>query len=348
MKYLSILLFLSIPLLLCAEQKLGLDTRFHGFFNNREYSGSTLATSQTIGGVWVAANLKYSLDSLHHLRVGGLYQTQFGHGRIDMFLPEINYEFTSKLWLVKVGFYNMDTLTVKLPRWLWQDSLFRYKTIFSGALVHVGNSRYHQYAWLDWFGFQTAKTREAFSFGTLGEYELFPLLDFKNMFMLNHIAGTLDGESVRDNAQVSVGLETNIDRLWKNHSLPLIRTSTLQVGANYIFSSNRVRPDPYITSHGLNTTLMLGIWRAKFIANYYFGQGHQVYWGDPFYRTEFNDQGLRKLKHYLRMDLKLDFLQTRYVNLCVMLTLHVAQGKLLNEQLLTASFNLGDKTIVRF
>jgi len=271
---------------LSRDLKWGMGAFFQGFFDNREYAGSMLQKSQTYGGVQVGILGELKFKNRYGLYLGGILMWEFGAPKPTYFdlIAYFQTQYPSFIDF-KIGFIPADFLKNELPDYFFQHQAWYFHPTIAGMQLILGTPLYKQTVYLDWFGRQSEKNREMFSLGTLGRYYLIKdKLFLRNIFTLNHIAGDLDPNSlknVRDNIHLALGIwskpfESSLTR----YQIPL----KIELSADYLLSHDKLR-DIYDTGvlNNMAVNARMSFWYAFLGVKFFLGHGFSSYFGDPFY-----------------------------------------------------------------
>lgn len=310
----------------------------YSFFDNIEFAGSEVKTSQTMAGVMITPEAGFRWDSVHTIAGGINLMHEFGSDNIiDNLYPTAYYEYCSKPFTFIMGAFPRSMALDKYPRMFFQDSVSYYRPNINGIFLQYGVDRNYVNLWLDWTGRQSTGVREAFFVGLSGRYNLgvFYAEHFSNMF---HFASRKDPfvhEPLHDNMlfQTSVGADlsgrTSFDRL--------------EASAGWVVGLERSRDGDaeWIPRQGIVVETRAEYRFAGIFSTFYAGEGlmyfyndhdNELYWGDPVYRA----------KVYDRTDIYITFLKKQRVNLELTWSLHFLEGALYNEQLLKLKVNLNN------
>ena len=165
----TVALWLSFSALAQSE-RLHLDTDFKFDFDNTEYTGSGLGTSETLFGVSLAPSLRYVWGEKHHLSVGVSAQKWFGS---DRFLDDIDllasYQFDNGRYSAIAGIFLFDKLKGRYSEAFFSNIwLANNNTVQGLALQYTDKVGLVELA-IDWCGLYSAATREQFRILLSGE-----------------------------------------------------------------------------------------------------------------------------------------------------------------------------------
>ena len=309
----------------------------HSFFNNNEFEGSTVKTSQTMAGVHFVPQIGLSYHERHRIFVGIDAMQEFGSEKtIDFYAPIAYYQFEGEHFNFYMGSFPRKPLLKNYPRMFFQDSVFNYRPVMNGLFWEYRSLKDDYFnVWLDWTGRQTYEHRETFFMAGSGRYNqgIFYGRHFIYMF---HFAGTMNPnipEPVQDNGLMltSIGIDlakkANFEKL------------ELNIGWSQGLERNRGSDDGWIKPGGFLSELNVEYRGIGLFNTFYAGQGQQsfynnfqnrLYWGDPAYRAT----------QYNRTDFYVNFIKTGFANVKLIYTLHFLENKMFHEQALYAVFDL--------
>ncbi|MBD1393086.1 hypothetical protein [Mucilaginibacter glaciei] len=260
------------------------DVHFNGlgFFDNREYKEFVLR-SRTYSGTRLNLDVGLNLDSVHHFIVGVNALHEFG---ANPFFVKVNpvayYSFTGKNWLFNAGEFPREGLLTDYPRAMLNDTLRYYRPNVEGLLTKFHSDHVSETIWIDWVSRQTNTDREQFLFGFSGKYK--PALRgpfyVSHYFFLLHDAGpaiAIPNDHIQDNgaAQIRLGLDLS-------HKTML---DSLTFEAGGMLSLERTRGiDGFQKPAGFVASAFLSYKRFALFDEFYKGQGHNVTFGDAYYR----------------------------------------------------------------
>lgn len=307
------------------------------FFDNYEFAGSGLQSSQTMAGVRIAPEIGLSLAGEHRVFVGVDALHEWGSSKVvDGLDPIAYYEYDARPFRFLAGSFSRKALGL-YPRMFFADSILHYRPAINGFLLEYALAE-NGFAnvWLDWTSRQTFTRHEAFFMGWSAAYNR-GIVRLKHFGYMFHLAPTLNPDAhvpVHDNGLLltSIGIElgNGADRFNLSTSLGW----TLSLERNRDFNS-------WYAPHGLLwETRVRYFWFEVFNSLYKGGRqqkyslfpGKLLYWGDPLYGA-----GL-----YNRLDIGLHFIRGRSANVRLDYSLHFAEGRIFHQQMLSVAFGLGD------
>lgn len=321
-----------------SSQQIGWQAGLYSFFDNAEFGHSLVQIPQTMAGVRFSPGLFLRFDSVHTISAGINMLHEYGSsGVIDNLSPTAYYMYNKKPVRFVAGAFPRDFALDKYPRIFFTDSIRYYRPNINGILVDYSRENLSANLWLDWTSRQSPENREAFFVGFSGKYKrgIFYVSQFSYMF---HFAGKMNpvvDEALHDNIMMltSLGLDlsekTFLDRL--------------EVNAGYVTGLDRARADNtgWLVHNGFLSEVFIEYKRFGLFNTFYAGDGqmsyyedhdNELYWGDPFYRTN----------SYNRSDFYLDFLRNDIVNARLYFSFHLTEKNIYNEQALRVSVNLNN------
>jgi hypothetical protein len=321
-----------------SSQKLTWQAGLYSFFDNTEFGHSHVQMPQTMAGVRFTPGFCLRFDSVHTITAGINMLHEYGSNSVvDDISPTAYYMYDREPVRFIAGAFPRDYALNRYPRIFFRDSLAYYRPNMNGILVDYSHDNLSANLWLDWTSRQSYENHEAFFVGFSGRYEMgiFYVQQFSYMF---HFAGKMDpviNEALHDNIMMlaSLGLDlsgkTFLDRL--------------EINAGYVNGLDRARSDNtgWLVHNGFLTEAFIEYKRFGIFNTFYAGDGqmffykdhdNELYWGDPFYRTN----------TYNRSDFYLDFLRNDIVNARLLFSFHFTEKNVYNEQALKVSVNLNN------
>lgn len=323
---------LSVGLLWSSQlhaQDIGWHIDFHGFADNREYAKSN-RYSQSILGMRIAPELRFSSDSIHFLHGGVNLLHEFGsvNTTAKHLSPTVYYNYRQRGHDFYIGMFPRKDLLAGYHRAILNDTLDYYRPNIEGMLWKYANSTFHQQVWIDWTSRQTETHREQFLVGLSGRAHA-GILYFTHHITLWHDAGRKNNTDehempVRDNGATMLKLGTDLSRL--------VFLDSLDISGGGIVSYDRLRGIyDWRTPKGFIADLYAE-YRKIFIANtVYAGEGLDIAYGDRFYTADFYD----------RLELGWKPLQYKGLESKFTLSFHFTRGAVDNQQQFTLRYNIG-------
>ena len=310
-------------------QQLEGNLNFHTFADNREYTQEP----QTIFGARFSPSAGILLDSLHRFRVGANVLYEFGAKEIKV-APIAYYEYQKLNWNFLMGVFPRYTLLASYPRVLLTDTLNYYRPNVEGMFMKYETKSFYQNVWIDWTSRQTNTEREAFLFGSSGNYKrgLFFLSNF--FYMLHNSTPKIPNpnEHLEDNgaAVVKIGVDLS-------HKT-ILDSLTINVGGITSFERVRDFESKFRTPKGLLVEFHTQYKQFGITNSYYHGDGHKLIYGDQFY----------KHKNYNRTDFSWEPKIAKYVTCKLVFSLHFTETSVDNQQAFNLRYNLGARKKIKF
>ena len=289
---------------------------FEGIGDNREYSTSNKAMSQSILGSRGAFEVGLKTDN-HRIRTGLSQLLEFGSD-LDYHKPKLTlyYQFKDEKKEFLFGAFPRRG-QIDFPLAMLTDTLLYYRPNIEGMFGEVHWDWGKQNGFVDWVSRQTDVKRENFIVGFSGE------IFHKNLFLQNyllmfHDAGPgikIPGDNVKDylGFAVQAGIRTNKDAPVNGY-----------LKAGVLESSYRERS---VTNGFINSTSFFAEANGRYknfgiksVLNA--GGGHRFAYGDRFYRVE----------NYLRTDAIWYFINHKNVKGHFNLSFHLIDWKYLDQQ----------------
>ncbi|MDD2277838.1 MAG: hypothetical protein PHS05_02120 [Bacteroidales bacterium] len=317
-------LFLAIALILIllntSAQSLNWRANAFGFADNREYS-STVQVPQSILGIQFAPELFLAFDSVHTLNVGFNALKEFGSiHEVDKVNPYFYYALSNKSFDFHFGIFPRNIVHADSPKAIYYDSLSYYRPYISGLFWTYKKGGFKQSVYLDWTSRQTANQREAFIMGGKGSYSsgIFFAQNHLYMYHFAHTAIPQEDVHLRDNGVAVLSLGLNFAEYTFLDSLKF------SISGIKSFERERNVSD-WKTPNGLIVDFNAEYKGLGINNTYYYGNGHRLDWGDPFYR----------LKQYNRTDIYYKVLGFKKVAGLFTYSLHFAEGSISHQQQFT-------------
>jgi len=302
------------------------------FFDNTEYTRSTIAKDQTMTGVHFSPQVGMAFDSVHSVFIGtDLLKTAGSENFIDIAQPIAYYRFQNRKALFYAGAFPRADVLSNYSDLFFQDSINYYRPTLTGIFWQLGKKNSFFNAWLDWTGHQTAVNRESFFVGASAHKSLGLLfVDFQS-YMFHYATTRPDPLNLKvcDNllAHLSVGLnysnETGIDTLLL--AIGALaggeRDRGLAINGLYMPMGAVIRLQAEYKGIGTQNMMYVGDPRDVFYGNYNTG----MYWNNPFLRSGF----------YLESKWYLDVIRSQSVLGKLSMNLQFSQGKVMFEQVLS-------------
>jgi hypothetical protein len=313
-------------------QNLEWNITLFGFADNREYK-SSVQIPQTFYGTQFVPELGLKFDSLHHVRIGFNALYEFGSNKfVDKVYPHLYYYFSGQLFKFHFGSFSRHSIFRDAPDALYYDSLSYFRPYINGLHWSYNRQSFSQSVYLDWTSRQTDLRRETFIMGSQGRYNLGNFFVYNHIYMYHYAKPALPSPStfIRDNGVAYLLIGYN--------AAPHSSFDSLCIGIGGIQSYERSR-DINIWSTPMGFLIQaLCQYKGFGIRNiFYFGQGHNLDWGDPFYR----------LKQYNRLDFYFTPLSFQRVKGRFEISMHFAEGKISHQQKFELLVNINSKSYLK-
>jgi hypothetical protein len=321
-----------------SSQQITWEAGLYSFFDNTEFGHSHVQMPQTMAGVRFSPGFCLRFDSVHTITAGIDMLHEYGSNRVvDDISPTAYYMYDRKPVRFIAGAFPRDYALGRYPRIFFRDSLEYYRPNINGILVDFSGENLSANLWLDWTSRQSYEEREAFFTGFSGRYDrgIFYVQQFSYMF---HFAGKMspvNNEALHDNIMMltSLGLDLSGRTIFDR----------LEINAGFVKGLDRARADNtgWMVHNGFLSEAFIEYKRIGLFNTFYTGDGqmffyedhdNELYWGDPFYRTN----------TYNRSDFYLDFLRNDIVNARLLFSFHFTEKNVYNEQALKVSVNLNN------
>lgn len=315
MKKNSLIIFFLLFFYLADCQQFEWQVGLEPVLDNREYFNDVIFP-QTIFGVRTFGEIGASLDTIHHLRVGLSDYYEFGSALEDHKPQFIFYYRYDKKPLLFMAGVLPRALTENYPRALLNDTLLYYRPYLEGMYFSFSGNWGYQNVWIDWTSRQTDVRRETFLAGASGTLKR-GIFYFSYHALMFHRAGygiRLEGDRIRDNLAFTarVGLDLS-------EKTPF---DILKIYAGGILSHDRLRGIYEQAGQSLIAGIHAKYRWAGVNALINKGSGHEIVWGDNFYRADY----------YARTDFYVRPIDTEHVKIEVSLNFHFLEGNIDSSQ----------------
>ncbi|MDR2474651.1 MAG: hypothetical protein LBD45_02220 [Bacteroidales bacterium] len=336
MKKACLLLFFSGALTVFAQELLW-KAGVYSFFDNNEFSGSSVQTSQTMAGVHLAPEVGIAWNRKFRVLVGIDLMHELGSEKMFAFCDPVIYcEMDAKPFRFRMGAFPRKDVLEKYPRMFIQDSIANYRPVMQGFFWEHYSDIHFMNIWLDWTGRQSETTREAFFMGWSGKYQL-GIAYAQHFGYMRHFAFSLkhdDSESLHDNGLLLTSLGVDL--------ASLAEFEKLDVNVGWSVGLERDREDRlWHRPQGFLSELKveyrgLGLFNTYYKGNrqQFFYEKHRsnLYWGDPIYRSS----------EYNRSDIYIQFLKNKAMDIKFIYSLHFTEKNIYHEQALYATFDMNN------
>jgi hypothetical protein len=301
---------------------------FTGILDNREFDNS-LEPSQTIFGIRLSPFLSFGMDSNNSINAGIDVMHEFGSKKPFAYIMPIGfYRFLKTPHEFYIGMFNRKKI-IDYPRILLSDSAWYYRPNIEGGFYGFAWRWGSQNIWIDWTGRQTANIRESFLVGSSGK------IAGKNYFLANyflyfHNANRgirLPGDLVQDN--VGFVLQNGV----RVFSIGFIDSITAGISGVASAFQNRGDNTGYHSHIGAIAEIAMLMKWAGVQLLFYNGEGHELTWGDAFYRA----------RTYTRADCFLLPINSQYVKARFEIALHIIDSQLDHSEVFRLDASFGQK-----
>ena len=335
-------IFIILPVFLAItigafSQEILYKAGLHSFFDNNEFAGCEIGTSQTMAGVHAVPQIGLEWDAKHRIFVGADAMHEFGSDEtIGYFDPIAYYEYAGDAFRFYMGAFPRKPMLDKYSRFFFQDSVLNYRPVMTGMFwEYFSKKGDYLNVWLDWTSRQTDTKREAFFMGWSGRYNR-NILYGQHFGYMYHFAGVKDPgiyAPLHDNGRIWTALGVDL-----SSKTPL---DVLDINAGWAIGLERNRttdagwycPQGLLSQVkmeyrglGLLNTFYRGGAQGKFYDEY----GSQLYWHDPLFRAT----------TYNRLDGYVYFIKTDVVTLKFIYSLHFVERGMFHQQQFYAIFDL--------
>ncbi|OQC64320.1 MAG: hypothetical protein BWX49_00763 [Bacteroidetes bacterium ADurb.Bin008] len=307
-------------------QKFGWEVTLYGFADNREYK-SSVQIPQTFMGTLFTPEVGLQIDSLSAIRVGATTLFEFGSNQFqDKVYPQLYYSFCGSKFKFLFGAFSRHKVFDNAPAALYYDSLYYFRPYINGLFWTYNGNSFRQSVYLDWTSRQTQSIRETFIMGGEGQCHFGDFFLHHHLYMYHYAktASPSPNEFIRDNG--ALYLLVGYDLTQK------LALDSLCIGVGGIQSYERSRNDMvWHTPYGFLFEV-LAQYKGFGIKNiFYYGKGHALDWGDPFYR----------LKQYDRFDIYFTPLRLHGVEGRFGISMHFAENRISHQQQFYLRVNIG-------
>ena len=195
------------------SSRLYLDAGLNFDFDNTEYSGSGLGTSETLFGITLSPVLRYEWNDKHSLGVGVSGQKWFGSAR---FLDDIDlvayYQFNNGRYGAVAGIFSFDKMIGRYSEAFFSSAWLADNNLVQGLALQYSDKVGFAELAIDWLGLYSAATREQFRILFSGEGRFAKVMYAGGTFQMQHYANrsTFQGNVV-DNITLNpyIGVDFN-------------------------------------------------------------------------------------------------------------------------------------------
>lgn len=314
------------------------------FFDNAEFDRSGLATSQTLGGMHIVPELKFELDKNTFIATGVNFL--FAHGNnphLTALLPLVYLRNETKKQQLWVGAFSRTSTLNEYSELLFLESIRYFRPNVSGFMWQLRERKGFLKLWLDWTGMQRADMRESFLAGLSFLLPVNESINLSGESYLFHLANTrpaTPGFVVCDNAQAEFRLS------WDSKTGHIGNRMNLSAGMLAAYERERGNPagSAFPVSFVLRANYFTKLFSFENVLVYgkprllhYEKYAETLYWSSPFLRD----------KSYFKSKLYFHLIRRTNWNLTAGSQVHLSQGQLHFQQMLTVSAAIDRITLVK-
>ena len=331
---------------LAQSERLYLDTSLDFNFDNTEYTGSGLGTSETLFGISLLPALRYEWNEKHNLGVGVSMQKWFGSNR---FLDDIDlvayYQFSNNRYGAVAGILEFDKLIGAYSEAFFSNMWLADNNLVQGlALQYKDKIGFAELA-VDWNGLYSAATREQFRIFASGRADFAKVMYAGASAVMQHYANrsTFQGNVV-DNITINPHLGARFNAFF-DFDIRLGYLQTLQ-------RDRQIEGGGWLAPMGGEIFFRMSRWGVFISNNIYVGKnlqplyhsvgkegtiyGADLYASDPFYGTTsgiYNRTGIGYERNFWKERIKVK----------AEMVLKTDGKKLYNQQIVSLGVNLAPK-----
>ncbi len=337
MKNRIILLFLILYSATTYSQnyKWGLDLDY--FFDNTEYDKSFYIEGCTMHGVWLSPQGGISWDKYHSINAGvNLFLIPGNKKTLEKVDLTIYYKYQRGKSTFMAGAFPRKDVLDNYDTSFFRDSINNYIPNMQGVFWQIGGDKNFINAWLDWTGTPSKKINESFFAGSSGRISSGVLFAEYQSYMY-HRANTkpaTDNEGVSENLQLQAmaGAQFETPRGFK----ALASAGTL-IG----YERDRRFGDNLYKPAGFVARLQAEYWGFGTKNSLYIGDERMIMYNDFGSNLYFGNQFLRG-NRYLKSEWYIKLIEGSSVNIQFNNNLHLSEGKVFFQQMLTVSATIGN------
>lgn len=334
--FLLILIFANLNVL---AQELQWKTGLNYFFDNTEFTRSSITIPQTMTGVHLSPEIGVKWDTVHSVFAGVDVLKNSGTSNVvDKTDVIAYYQYLTPATTFRAGSFQREEVLSNYSDLFFQDSVKNFRPLMQGIFWQVKKNSSFFNLWLDWVSHQTNLDREIFFIGASGHKRLgFLFADFQSY--MYHFAGRANNldDHLCDNAlgHLSVGVDYS--------NKQGLDTLLFAVGVLAGYEKDRdnrdnrtytplgavLRLNAEYRGIGLDNMFYVGQPRMELYKKY----GGNLYWSNPFLRSNY----------YLESKLYLNVIHTPYVEGKIASKFHFSEGKkIMFEQTFNLSVSLNN------
>ena len=327
------------------SERLYLDVALDFDFDNTEYSGSGLGSSETLFGISLTPALRYEWNEKHHISIGASAQKWFGSKR---FLDNIDlvayYQYSNEKYGAVAGLFRREKMIGR-----YSEAFFSSAWLADNRLVQGLALQYHDkvgFAELvaDWNGMYSAETREQFRILFSGEGRFAKVVYAGASAAMQHYANRADfSHNVVDNITINPYIGVDFEAFFD---------FDIRLGYLQSLQRDRLSGGGWQTPMGGELFFRMSRWGVFISNNLYIGKnlqplyhsigkegtiyGADLYASDPFYGTTtgiYNRTGIGYERAFWRERIKVK----------AEMVLKTDGKKLYNQQIISLAVNLAPK-----
>jgi len=309
----------------------------HNFFDNNEFAGCPIGTSQTMAGVHLVPQIGLEWKGNHRIFAGVDAMHEYGSEKTFGYHDLIAYyELDAKPFHFYMGAFPRKLALDKYPLFFFRDSILNYRPIMTGLFWEYSSKKGDfMNVWLDWTSRQTFTNRETFFMGWSGRYN-WKFLYGQHFGYMYHFAFTANPEqldALHDNG-----------RLWTALGLNLAAETALDeldINAGWAVGLERDRDTDsgWDSPQGLLSQVKAEYRGVGVFNTYYKGRGQGKYYDEFGSQLYWNDQ-LYRASRYDRLDGYVYFLKSEIITLKFIFSLHFLNSGMFTQQQFYAVFDL--------
>ena len=330
------LLLLALSLFTSAmSQEYGWSVRLDYFFDNTEYSKSSLLDSESMNGVWLNPMGRIMWNDNHSVNAGVNLLKIPGKGEvIDKVKAAIYYQYKTSKVLLRAGSFPKNELLGNYNNFFFRDSVNNFIPMMEGVFFQVGNDNNFINGWFDRTGYATPEMREHFFVGLSGKASRGILfVDFQSyMYHLANTKPAKPGVGVSENMQLqaTLGIEYHNGNKFKG----LLAAGTLMgYERDRRFEDKLYKPvgfvaraDAELWGIGTKSLMYFGDTRMRLADTF----GADLYWGTQFLQS----------KSYIKNEWFIRLIESETVKVKFNCNLHFSEGRSFMQQMLTVSASI--------
>lgn len=328
-----------------SAQKFLWEVDFDYRFDNREYSGSRLAKSETLFGVRLMPLVGMGWGNGNSVIIGGDFMTDFGSSSFSTrpsFL--IYYNYNSDKYSVYAGVFPRNRMMGEYSNAFFSDAVQFYDGSLDGMLLQYRGARGYVELGCDWNGKYDVGQREKFMIFSSGRIQFGAFYAGYNGSMY-HYSVSPEHNGVVDNMLTYPFIGADFTGRWG------FRRLYVQAGWLQAFQNDRLYVGKYVRPGGFQGEVCVERWGLGIYNSIYIGKnimpyytpvidgqpeyGAGLYCGELFYRT---DSGI-----YNRGELYWDIISKPDVKIRISAINHFDGRVSVWQQMVTIRINLSDR-----